>query len=231
MDINIKYVLAGTAALSTAVGFFSGYVFAIKKLTMVYNDALETELEESKQFFENKANTEIAQNTARFNEMLKEKPVLAVVPEVEEAAKALVNYQGIEPVTKKVERWSDPATKANVKKAEEFLEKSKKAKNVFDEKAKPYVISWETFAAGELDYEQYTMTWYEGDDVLVNHNDKKFDQIDTVIGRDNLQRFGESSSDPNVVYIRNEVLEFDFEVLHNPGKYRSEEAADDTTTG
>lgn len=86
---------------------------------------------------------------------------------------------------------------------------------------KPYVISWEEFNEGE-DYQQTTLTYYHGDDMLVDERDEPVN-IEQTIGRENLQRFGHGSGDPNVVYIRHEKNELDFEVQGLPNQRYDEE--------
>lgn len=87
---------------------------------------------------------------------------------------------------------------------------------------KPYVISQEEFMEAAPGYEQTTVTYFKGDDVLSDDRDETIDEIDDAVGEDNLKRFGHGSHDNNIVYIRNEKLELDFEVIHSTGKYSKE---------
>ena len=84
---------------------------------------------------------------------------------------------------------------------------------------RPYIISYDEFMQGEKDYPQNTLTWYEGDDVLTDEKDQPIEKIDFVIGDEAVQRFGHGSGDPRIVYIRNDVMEIDFEVVKHTASY------------
>lgn len=87
---------------------------------------------------------------------------------------------------------------------------------------KPYVISEEEFGLNEEGFSQVSITYYEGDGTLADERDQEIPFPDPIVGEDNLIRFGDGSGDPNVVYIRNERLSTDFEVLRSEGKYAHE---------
>ena len=85
-----------------------------------------------------------------------------------------------------------------------------------------YIISSREFEHGDNDYSQNTLTYFEGDDVLVDERDKPIHNKSNVIGDAGNLRFGDQSNDPNVVYIRNEHLEVDFEVCRSSGTFTEE---------
>lgn len=84
------------------------------------------------------------------------------------------------------------------------------------EKAKVYVIPPEVF--GELDgYETVSLTYY-ADKVLVdNVTNKVIKNVDKIVGRNSLNTFGEYEDDS--VFVRNEDLETDYEILLDMRKY------------
>lgn len=86
----------------------------------------------------------------------------------------------------------------------------------------PFVITQDEFNENDSDYDQQTLTYYDGDDVLADSNDQPLDNLDRVAGVENMLRFGHGSGDPNIVYIRNARLEVDFEVVHSDGKFAKE---------
>lgn len=86
---------------------------------------------------------------------------------------------------------------------------------------RPYIISHDEFYNGDEDYQQNTLTYFEGDDVLVDERDQPIRHLSKIVGESNLQ-FGKESNDPNIVYIRNHELEVDFEVCRSNGKYTEE---------
>jgi hypothetical protein len=118
--------------------------------------------------------------------------------EAVEAAVALTNYQGM-------------AT----------TDKPKATRPAIDPEAKePYLIGADEFVNTEVGYEQITVTYYEGDDVMVDEVDEPLTakRIEECIGRGNLAKFGELS----VIYVRCEKFNMDFEVVRDTGKYSVE---------
>lgn len=85
----------------------------------------------------------------------------------------------------------------------------------------PYVIHKDEFMENELDFSQETLTFYEGDEIMTDAVDQPlwgwYDMMGTL-------KWGHGSEDPNVVYIRNETLHFEWEVLRHSGRYEIEVA-------
>lgn len=94
-------------------------------------------------------------------------------------------------------------------------ERAKRTKDV------PYVISWDEFAGNETDYDQQTVTYFVQDDVLVEERDQPLEPIIDILGPVALDQFGNGSRDPNIVYVRNDRLSMDFEVLRDEGSYEA----------
>jgi hypothetical protein len=83
----------------------------------------------------------------------------------------------------------------------------------------PYVIHRDEFFNQESGFRGTTIQWYEGDKILADENDVPIYGPEKVTG--NLV-FGFGSGDPNVVYIRNEKLRAEYEVVRNPGFFQIE---------
>lgn len=87
----------------------------------------------------------------------------------------------------------------------------------------PYVIHRDE--REELDtYDDVTFTYFETDDVLCNERDEVIDPTERakLIGEANLDKFGHGSGDASIVYIRNDELEMQFEVVRSPNSYAEE---------
>lgn len=69
---------------------------------------------------------------------------------------------------------------------------------------------------GSDGYDQITL-FYTEDKVLLNEDDTKVDNIEDIVGLDSLNHFGEYEED--VLYVRNERLRTDYEVLMDPRTY------------
>lgn len=83
----------------------------------------------------------------------------------------------------------------------------------------PYVLHQDEFHANELGFSQSTLTYYAGDDVMVDPEDKPITRHSTIFGE---LLFGHGSGDPNVVFIRNPKLRGEYEIYRHPGKYANE---------
>jgi len=85
----------------------------------------------------------------------------------------------------------------------------------------PYIIHAEEMFNKEEPFEDFsesTITWFDGDNVLVDENEVPIYNPDQVVGKLN---FGHGSGDKNVCYVRNESLEHDYEVLLDTGTYEA----------
>ena len=79
----------------------------------------------------------------------------------------------------------------------------------------PHVIPPEEFDTLD-DYEGVTYTYY-ADGVLTDEMDNIVEDVDDVVGLDSLETFGEYEDDS--VYVRNDKLKLDFEILRDARKY------------
>lgn len=88
---------------------------------------------------------------------------------------------------------------------------------------KPYVIHRDEKDENET-YDTVTYTYYEGDDVLCNERDEVIgkDERGVLIGEQNLGKFGHGSGDPSIVYIRNDKLEMQMEVVRSSNSFAEE---------
>lgn len=88
----------------------------------------------------------------------------------------------------------------------------------------PYIITHDEFMENENGWQQNTLTYYNGDDILTDDKDVPIPDIDAVVGSDSLTKFGYGSRDKNVVYVRNEALESDYEITLSMGEFSKEVA-------
>lgn len=81
-----------------------------------------------------------------------------------------------------------------------------------------YVITTEEFSEGRTDHDKLTITFYEDDGVLADENEEIIEDPYSLIG-DALERFGEGSEDAEIVYVRNERIAVDYEVVRLSKSY------------
>ena len=82
----------------------------------------------------------------------------------------------------------------------------------------PFVISVEEFQEESDVYEKTTLSFYE-DGTLSDERNMPIPDPNPIVGDENLERFGEQSQDENIVYVRNETLKTDFEIVREEGSY------------
>lgn len=90
----------------------------------------------------------------------------------------------------------------------------------------PYVISIDDYMEDEEAFTKQEMTYFEGDGILIDARESivgslREDRagIDRTIGVQNLDRWGQGTTDKDQVYIRNERLGIDVEVTRDEGTY------------
>jgi hypothetical protein len=86
----------------------------------------------------------------------------------------------------------------------------------------PYVITHDEFMENENGWAQGQLTYYNGDDVLTDDQDMPIPDIEDLVDSENLTKFGYGSRDKNVVYVRNEKKEMDFEITLSQGEFSKE---------
>lgn len=86
---------------------------------------------------------------------------------------------------------------------------------------KPYIIPEDTYMQDE-EYEKVSLTYFAGDDVLMEEDESVVSNPDDILGPDALTKFGEQSNDPDIVFVRNEKLRIDYEVTQQQNTFAEE---------
>lgn len=81
----------------------------------------------------------------------------------------------------------------------------------------PYILHRNEFFEDETNYGQTTLTYYAGDKKLTDEKDSPLYNQGDIVG--DCLRFGHGSGDPHVVYIRNNKLHAEYEVVLHEGSY------------
>ncbi len=85
--------------------------------------------------------------------------------------------------------------------------------------SQPYIINKDEFFSDEVGYTQSTLTYYAGDNILVDEDEAPIYNHRDLVGE---LKFGHGSGDSNVVYIRNDNRKAEYEVLLDSGLYSVE---------
>lgn len=204
------------SALSFLTGAGSAYLFVSSRIEKRFDAEMQMEIEKAEEYY-----ARLYKRGEYENPVELEATLSADVDEKFEAAGvALDTYLG---------RVSEvPADEPAA--TEEELE-AERTVNIFDspgvpdpsiwaedkENQRPYIIDHDEFMGGDSDYSQSTLTFFTEDGVLVDEKDMPVADnsrdLDKFVGEDNMMRFGHGSNDPNIVYIRNDVLEAEYEVI------------------
>jgi len=82
-----------------------------------------------------------------------------------------------------------------------------------------YVIHLSEFNSNESEYDQETVTYYQKDDILADQSDVPIYNYGTLMGD---LKFGHGSQDEEVVNIRNDKIQMEWEVVFHPGAFEAE---------
>lgn len=80
---------------------------------------------------------------------------------------------------------------------------------------KPYIITVYEFMEDNIEYEKQSLVYYKGDDTLSDHREQCVPDHEETVGEENLTKFGLYSDDHSVVYIRNDRLSVDYEIVYD----------------
>jgi hypothetical protein len=211
---NLGFFVVG-AGIGVAVGFTVGYRIADKRLKTKYEGLAIHEISRMREHYFQKEKA--AQPKPPINEVIKERheeryteAELKAIAETNERFPAEEEEEVVvEETTQQVNVFeSDSEDEWDYR-----FEISQRTQGV------PYIIHIDEFRENPLNHDQTTYTYYEIDDTLSDSRDTTVDDMDRVIGLGNLGRWGHGSQDPNVVYIRNEEIGLDVEVVRDRGSY------------
>lgn len=85
-----------------------------------------------------------------------------------------------------------------------------------------YVLHEDEFFQDERGYSQDTLMYYSGDYTLADPHDRPIYNSTEVLGTDFMNQFGQGTNQEDVLYIRNETLKAEYEVVLAGGSYAEE---------
>jgi hypothetical protein len=225
-------LVVGVATIAAAAGFVSGYLYAQNRLGEKFDQRLAEEIASAQKVYKVVRSQQFATPEEA-----------AMYYADQEAQKAVQEYQGVKPkpevvssmdreppaVYERARRWTPGVSAGEVP--------QDRRNNIFDDakpdtvdfdyaeeernrtEEAPYIIAKHEYDENDEHFNQVTLTYYEGDGVLADERDDKIDDIDTMVGNDNIPRFGHRSDDDNVVYVRNHQFSLDMEIVRDQRKY------------
>lgn len=214
MKESVKFV--GGFIIGAGIGFIVGRKFTEKELSHQYDKMLEQETAGMKEFYSIKTENKQVFETP-------EEAVAALIPDKEMAEDPRVKSQKVQ-YNKIVKENYEPSEGDLVEDGgnESCEIDATVHQNVFQEARDPkvpYIITQDEFMANETGYEQATLTYYATGGVVTDDRDDKFEDSDTILGDGFAANFGKDSSDENVVHVRNESLQMEFELVRSDLSY------------
>jgi hypothetical protein len=86
---------------------------------------------------------------------------------------------------------------------------------------KGYVISLEDFSDTHDEYAKVQLSYYEDDEVVVDDKDSILSSPEDFLGFQALTMFGKDSEDPDIVFVRNDTISTDYEIVRLHTAYSS----------
>ncbi len=217
----------GAVVVGVAVGGYVGYRFAEKRLSTKFEKLMQEETDKLRQHYVQKT---VAKTTSVKPDLDKMVEDLGYTPQGEpieivpatpsaimQAAKENDEARAVEVKVETVNVFESNADILQSGADWDYAQEVKARDPRF-----PYVIHLDEWQENPQEHDKMDLVFYEGDEVLADDNDKVVDHADEAIGLANLELFGHGSGDPNVVFIRNEVREIDYEISRSHGMYAQE---------
>jgi len=200
------FIAIGSGLLGLGMGLSIGHILTRRQLEQQYADAMQEEIKATKAYYG------ILHKGDGYETPEKAVKTLGVDTEFNSDDETLQKL-----VTEL--KYSTEIVEKNIfdGRSEDDVDYSEEDSNRNSES--PYIISVQEYMAGEAEFNQVTVSYFAGDEVLCDDSDDPIDEVETVVGHDNLTKFGHRSNDANIVYVRNEKLQIDFEVIKNNGNY------------
>jgi len=245
-----RVILIAASASSLAAGCVSGYFLAHSKLQKQFDERLEKEIAETRKYYSEARLVQVEKPSPQevlADSIIEEEgysgkdfapPAVTGDTLVSSDGTIMTTQVQGDPISEQLIDDSDPETAAAL---QEDVE-GRVRQNVFDGREpaeeewdyeaelriraenpdKPYILHHDEYYENETEFEQATLTYYEGDDTLVDEKDVPVPDEDATVGEDALTAFGHGSKDKNVVFVRNDKLEMDFEIVRSNGKFSVE---------
>ena len=195
--MNLKYVLAFVCG--AGAGFAASYGFLKKK----YEDRTKEEVESIKNTYKNFYSNQSKKDTNA---------------DCKTYVEAGVTHMLYNTTLKEADDYEESEKYDEEKDMGSYKKTIKDEYNVDEENEyrDPYVIAPEQYGE-DIDYHLVELTYYAGDNKLVDEDWRVIKNVEELVGKDALSSFGEYEDD--AVHVRNERLQTEYEILLDERKY------------
>lgn len=228
---DIRFVLAGVG-VGLVGGVVIGGLYMNRRLRLEYEKIAEDEIAEMQAHYRAKETARSANNSKPDLDELKD----LAKPYAGDDADLDIVIEPEEPKDLAEEVYENEAARGTAP-----VQKESETKNIFEEHGDkdapvdrwdqeheedmrqpgvPHVIHMDEH--GAKGYTETSLTYYAGDDVLAGERDNVFEDQDELVGVANLDKFGHGSNDANLVYVRNDEMGVDFEIIRTNKSFAEE---------
>lgn len=212
---TITKVAIGVGSLTVGVG--AGYLVAKKQLEAKYQALAQDEIDQVRDLYKRRAKADQYETVSSTVEALVD---AAVATEVDASTEDLEELRTIL-------RTNDYAVDGEARVRRIFDEPEPTKEELGDpidapfveaaeiDESRPYEITTDVFMSDDMP-DKVTLTYYAMDDILADERDQPMTDIDDLIGEHHLDLLDEKN---NVVYVRNTIINTDFEIMLQEGAY------------
>lgn len=213
IDTRAVGFFLGGVGVGVAVGFFFGHRWNKEKIKAEAFKQSEAEVEKIREVYRTSAETvRIVHDKPSLDEVIEERGYSNRVTD-EEVERPTRPPVPVSPpsVSRSLFPEQEPSIEVETGKSKDddwnFTEEiAQRTHN------RPYILHQNEFTEDQSGYSQLTYTYYAPDDVLTDEAEEIVENPDTMVGTDNLQRFGHGADDFDVLFVRNDRLRMEFEI-------------------
>jgi hypothetical protein len=213
--MTLRQEILAAFGCGAVVGGITGYFVAENRLRTKYNQIADDEIEHMKDFYREKEMELLDEQKKIANQPKPDLDKVRVISEREGYLPPKEGLTEVEPEEGEEEETEDENAFVDLP---GWNYDQQLAGRTAD---KPFIMHLEEYQQSECSH-QVTITYFEGDDVLIDESDEVISKKDEVVGMENLAKFGFGSGDRNVVYVRNPKLDIEYEILRHQGHYSKE---------
>ena len=195
--MNRSVAFGLVALVSAGIGAGVSYLVTKKVVSARYDAIIDKELNEARAYYK------------RFNKK----------EEYSSPVEVLRSYQTPDMVEEETGTYVTFGNPADIVTEDGWDQEAEEAKRS-DEA--PYVISKDEWLNTRPEYEKADYLYYAEDDIVIDAGTVPLRDVDSLLGPDFMDKFGYGSGNRNLVYIRNEELETDFEITRTTNDFSEE---------
>jgi hypothetical protein len=240
-QVKVAYTALGVA-IGSAVGSLIAFNVAYRRAEAKYSQIAAEEISEMREHYNEKVVAlDLSQTKGDLEELVRERGYSTSEPETGMPPMAISPPKAVVDAAQEAAEEEEVSAEAETTVASAAQSEELEVRNLFHDNAppedtwdwheerrkrsplNPYVIHIEE-RDDNAAYDSVTWTYYEEDDVLCRENDEvvSVEERDKVVGEANLEKFGHGSGDAAIVYVRNDQIEVDFEIVRSPNSYAEE---------